>query len=564
MLQVDPLSPGLRLGRYELIQRLAVGGMAEIYLARATGIEGFEKLVVLKRILPQFARNEGFVSMFLDEARLSATLQHPNIAQVYDIGQHDGSYFFTMEYVRGEDVRTLLKTSVKEKRRIPLSLCIKIIADACAGLHAAHEKCGMDGEALNIIHRDVSPSNVIVSYEGAVKLLDFGVAKAAQRQTETRSGTLKGKVSYMSPEQCRGRDLDRRSDIFALGILLYELTLRRRLFKAESEFEVMTNIVKHDVEPPSKRFPKYPKQLELILMKALRRDRDERYATAQEMQEDLEDFASRNRLRLSNVRLGKFMAEMFVDRMREIDSAITRRPRTEELIEQAQDEELIEQAQEELIEQAQDEDSGGSFPEIEIDTGDRERPTTVGSGLAKPEQRVAEETPVAGVSTGASIEPAGRRGWALAAVVAVAAAVVLFVVMQNRAGSNPPHDATKSVVPRPTAQPTAAAPRAGKAAPKPVVKTGGAAEKTATEAATRADTETETETGAATGDAATGNAATGKRPVKPKHKAVRRHVRRVRRRPYRVRHVHRSKPKPKLKKHKKRTWELDSPLPPPQ
>jgi serine/threonine protein kinase len=311
------LVPGSTLGSYELLRRLACGGMAELYLARSRGIEGFEKVVVLKRILPQFAQNRDFVSMFLDEARLSATLQHPNIAQVHDIGQWHGSYFFTMEYIHGQDIRGVLQAAARRHQRIPLAQALTMIAGASAGLHAAHEKRSLDGRPLQIVHRDVSPSNVLVSYDGAVKVVDFGVAKAAQRQTETRTGTLKGKIAYMSPEQCLGKPLDRRSDIFSIGILLYELTTGRRLFKGEAEFGVMQRIVSEDVTPPSHLVASYPPELEKIVIKALRRDRDERYATAQDLQLDIEHFAGNHRLTLSQVMLARFMQTLFADTLRE-------------------------------------------------------------------------------------------------------------------------------------------------------------------------------------------------------------------------------------------------------
>jgi serine/threonine protein kinase len=311
------LVPGSTLGSYELLRRLASGGMAELYLARSRGIEGFEKVVVLKRILPQYAQNRDFVSMFLDEARLSATLQHPNIAQVHDIGQWHGSYFFTMEYIHGQDIRGVLQAAARRHQRIPLAQALTMIAGASAGLHAAHEKRSLDGRPLKIVHRDVSPSNVLVSYDGAVKVVDFGVAKAAQRQTETRTGTLKGKIAYMSPEQCLGKPLDRRSDIFSIGILLYELTTGRRLFKGEAEFGVMQRIVSEDVTPPSHLVASYPPDLEKIVIKALRRDRDERYATAQDLQLDIEHFAGSHRLTLSQVMLARFMQTLFADVLRE-------------------------------------------------------------------------------------------------------------------------------------------------------------------------------------------------------------------------------------------------------
>ncbi len=309
----DFLAPGTRLGRYELLKRLAVGGMAELYLARSTGIEGFEKLVALKRILPQYATNDEFVNMFLDEARLSATLQHANIAQVYDIGQTPEGLFFTMEYVHGKDVRDLLKRSVRRAQPIPLAHSLSIIAGAAAGLHAAHEKHGPDGRPLGVVHRDVSPANVLVSYDGCVKLIDFGVAKAARNNSQTRVGTLKGKIAYMAPEQCLGEPVDRRSDLFALGIVLYELTCGRRLFQGETEFAIMKRIVGEDAPPPSQVCADYPPGLEAIVRKALARDPAARYQNAQDLQLAIESFARLHGLVLSAVRLGGYMRELFAD-----------------------------------------------------------------------------------------------------------------------------------------------------------------------------------------------------------------------------------------------------------
>jgi serine/threonine protein kinase len=293
------------------MKRLAVGGMAEIYLARASGSEGFEKLVALKRILPQHALSEEFIGMFLNEARLAATLHHPNIAQTYDIGSDGGSYFFTMEYVHGEDMRTLLKAAAKSGQGMPLEHAINVILGVCGGLHHAHEKRGQDGKPLGIVHRDVSPSNVLVTYDGAVKLVDFGIAKATSHRAETRVGTLKGKIAYMSPEQCRGEPLDRRSDVFSIGILLYEFTTGHRLFKGDNEFAILNLIVNQDVTPPSQIRPGYPPLLEQIVLRALARERDQRYSTAEELQSDLEGFAREMRLGVSAIALGRFMEALF-------------------------------------------------------------------------------------------------------------------------------------------------------------------------------------------------------------------------------------------------------------
>lgn len=461
----DALAPGLRLGRYELIQRIAVGGMAEIYLARATGIEGFEKLVVLKRILPQFARNSEFVAMFLDEARLSATLQHPNIAQVHDIGQYGDSYFFTMEYIRGEDVRSILKAAIAARKRVPLANALTIITGAAAGLHAAHEKRAIDGTPLEIVHRDVSPSNVLVSYDGAVKLVDFGVAKAAQRQTETAAGTLKGKVSYMSPEQCRGKHIDRRSDVFALGILLYEMTLHRRLFRGDSEFEIMTKIVNEDVGPPSAIVSKYPAALEHILLRSLRRDPNERYSSAQEMQLELEEFARSHGLALSAIGLGAYMQEMFIDHMRAEEAAVRRRPRTGEIIPAAAVAAppsgrtgLLDQ---DYVEIDVDVDLGGGADEADLEIEIEMPPTRIGS---RDEILIAAEhqTEVPVLTS-----RAGRWVGAVAAIAALGISVVFIAVSMQSGGGDPGDEPDTASAPTHVAAPAPAQAEPRQPAPKP-------------------------------------------------------------------------------------------------
>ncbi len=287
----ETLRPGQIIGRYRIVRRIAVGGMAELYLAYATGVEGFEKLVAIKRVQPTFAIDPEFVSMFLDEARLAATLSHPNIAQVYDVGVDGHSYFFAMEFVDGRDVRHLLREAVHRGERLPLAIAIGIAGGVAAGLHAAHENRAADRTPLRIVHRDVSPGNVLVTFGGAVKLIDFGIAKAARRRTVTQAGQLKGKAGYMSPEQCTGTAIDRRSDIFALGVLLYELTTTRRLFAGGDEYATMRMIVDGRISPPSRVVADYPAELEAILMRALARDPDDRYQTARDLHLDLVRFA---------------------------------------------------------------------------------------------------------------------------------------------------------------------------------------------------------------------------------------------------------------------------------
>ena len=315
------LAPGDKLGKFELIRQIAVGGMAELYLARTMGIEGFEKLVVVKRILPQYADNQQFVSMFLNEARLSATLHHANIAQVYDIGVEDGDYFFSMEYIHGEDLGRLHATGLENGVPMSLDAALTLVAGLCAGLHYAHTKAGPDGKPLEVVHRDVSPSNVIVSYDGGVKLVDFGIARAGSAPTTTRGG-LKGKIAYMSPEQCKGDGkLDRRSDIFSIGTILYELTTGRLPFPDDNEYAVLNSIVNVDVPRPSTIVPSYAPALETIVLKALARDAAHRYATALELQKEIEDFAHENRLRVSPLVLARLMSTLFPARLEEWDQA---------------------------------------------------------------------------------------------------------------------------------------------------------------------------------------------------------------------------------------------------
>ncbi len=315
------LAPGDKLGKFELIRQIAVGGMAELYLARTMGIEGFEKLVVVKRILPQYINNPSFVNMFLNEARLSATLHHPNITQVYDIGVEEGDYFFSMEYVHGEDLGRLAVTALENGVPISLDCALTLVAGLCAGLHYAHEKAGPDGKPLNVVHRDVSPSNVLVSYDGAVKLVDFGIARAGSNPATTRGG-LKGKISYMSPEQCRGNAaLDRRSDVFSIGTILYELTTGQLPFTDETEYGVLNQIVNNDVPPPSTLVPNYPPALEAIVVRALSRDPDTRFKSALELQGQIEDFAHENRLRVSPLVLARLMSNLFPARLEEWDHA---------------------------------------------------------------------------------------------------------------------------------------------------------------------------------------------------------------------------------------------------
>jgi len=321
----DPRA-GAAVGKYRPFRRLAVGGMAEIYLAYARSLAGFEKLVVLKRVLPQHSENAEFMRMFLDEARLAATLDHPNIVHVYDIGEHAGSFFFAMEYVHGQSLLRIMRQITSARRWLPVEHALGIVIGTCAGLHHAHDKVGLDGQPLGIVHRDVSPPNILISYDGAVKVADFGIAKAASMKSSTGVGTLKGKIPYMSPEQCKSEPLDRRSDVFSIGILLYELTVGRRLFQADSEIGIIHKVVHGVVPPPSTLLRGYPEELERIVLKALQVHPDLRYPSARALQIDLEEFARDHRVAISSARLAAFMEELFDAETRRWPSDPTARP----------------------------------------------------------------------------------------------------------------------------------------------------------------------------------------------------------------------------------------------
>jgi serine/threonine-protein kinase len=276
-----------RIGRYEILGELAAGGMAEILLARVSGPGSFRRALVIKRILRSYAGTELFVRMFLDEARIVASLQHPNVVHVQELGEHEGEAFLVMEYVAGENAASLLKRAVAANQPLDPRLAAHVMAEAAAALHAAHELVDDEGRPQHLVHRDVSPQNLLVSYDGHVKLVDFGVAHFAQRSTKTVPGELKGKFEYMSPEQGLGRDLDRRSDLFSAGIVLYELSTGRRLFKRPSVVKTIDAICREPVTPPSRVLPGYPPALEAIVMRALAKDPNDRFATGAELRRAL-------------------------------------------------------------------------------------------------------------------------------------------------------------------------------------------------------------------------------------------------------------------------------------
>jgi serine/threonine-protein kinase len=302
-----------QFGKYLLLKRLALGGMAEIWLAKQLGVQGFEKLVVVKRILDQFAGEKEFVEMFLDEARLAASLNHPNVVQIYDLGQEQRSFFIAMEFIAGHDLFAILRKCKQSHTPLPPEIAARMVAGACEGLHYAHTRRDNRGNPLNIVHRDVSPSNILVTYDGGVKVVDFGIAKAESQSTKTEAGRLKGKYSYMSPEQIRSEPLDGRSDVFALGIVLHEILVGRRLFKRENELAIMQDILDGEVRRPSALRADIPAALDEIVLKALQKDRRKRFANAQEMQVALEKFLSGASEPPTSLHVSNFVMRLFAD-----------------------------------------------------------------------------------------------------------------------------------------------------------------------------------------------------------------------------------------------------------
>lgn len=302
------LEPGTRLDRYTLIRRLAMGGMAELYLAQQTGAAGFSKIVALKRIHPHLSQNETFTGMFLSEARLASDLNHPNLAHVLDFGECNKEHYLTMEYVHGANLHEALKQACAP---LPMAAALQVVIDVARGLHELHELRSTDGRPLGMVHRDVSPSNVLLAYDGSVKLTDFGIAKAMELTSATRTGTFKGKLGHSSPEQARGEQIDRRSDVFCLGILLYEVTTGARAFSGPNEFAVLGKVASANYDPPQTLVENYPQDLEQLVRGALAASPEDRPATAAEFAESLAAFARAEGIALGPGPVAALLRDLF-------------------------------------------------------------------------------------------------------------------------------------------------------------------------------------------------------------------------------------------------------------
>ncbi len=403
-----------QFGSYVFLQKFAVGGMAELYKARKSGAKGFQKLFVAKKILPHLAMNDDFIGMLIDEAKVAALLDHPNIVRIYDLGKVEDSYCIVMEYVRGRDLRKVLNRSAKLNTPIPIAEACLIAASVLAGLSSAHTK-KFKGKELDIVHRDISPQNILVSFEGEVKIADFGIAKAANQSTETKAGVLKGKVSYMSPEQASGRPLDCRSDIFSAGVILYEMLTGRKLFHGESDMVTINKVRMAKVDPlPSSVNPSVPKELDGILMKALARDPSKRYQTAAEMEKEIYWLMRAEGYTADSYSLGEYVSGIFKE---EREAEIT------------EDEELFE--------------AGATATEEKIFQ------TTIDNGPLHPEP--TQETLNAAVEVKPPAQPVRNTPkWHYAAVVAVAALAIPATFFVARLTYT-----AKSVAQKPTEAPLA-------------------------------------------------------------------------------------------------------------
>ncbi len=287
--QLDPdFHRGMKVGKYEVLRRLSVGGMAELFLAFTAGPGGFRKYVVVKRILPDVRENEHFVRMFLDEARITAAFSHPNIAQVFDLGEEEDGLYLAMEYIAGQNVSEIVRACADKRAVLPIGFSVSVARDVCLALHYAHTFADPTGRPFPVIHRDVTQKNVMVTFEGQVKLLDFGIAKARGSLGRTQTGTVKGTTGYMSPEQVRGEPLDARSDVFAVGVLLHELVTGRRLFSAEKEIDEMRMVLDGKVAAPVELEPLVPVAISDVVMKALAKEKTERFSSAKELARALE------------------------------------------------------------------------------------------------------------------------------------------------------------------------------------------------------------------------------------------------------------------------------------
>lgn len=318
----DATDQSTTLGKYRLLAELGRGGMAQVYLAVASGPAGFHKLLVVKQIDADLAEDPEFVTMFLDEARLAARLNHPNVVQTYEVGQDGGRYFIAMEYLEGQPFSSAIGRLARKLGVMTVEMQLRVVVEALAGLHYAHELCDFDGSHLAVVHRDMSPHNIFVTYSGQVKVVDFGIAKACTSSVRTQTGVMKGKVGYMGPEQTRGEGVDRRADVFSVGVILWEIAVGKRLFAGVPDYVVMQRIIDGDIPTPSSVCSSVSPRLEEIILQAMAAAPEDRFQTAADLGAELEAYL-KDRGELGTTRdVGQLMAEHFAERRARIDTII--------------------------------------------------------------------------------------------------------------------------------------------------------------------------------------------------------------------------------------------------
>jgi serine/threonine protein kinase/Flp pilus assembly protein TadD len=450
--------PGLRrLGKYELIARIGEGGMAEVYLARQRGPMDFEKVVVVKTIHPHLGRKKKFIDMLLDEARIAARLKHPCVVDIYDLGVEGDTYFIAMEHLPGETLLSVLRACVKQ-RQLDVPCTARIIADVADGLQAAHDLKDNIGHPLELVHRDITPGNIVVLYTGQVKILDFGIAKARGRLAEeTDADHFKGKLGYISPEQVKGQKVDRRSDIFSLGVVMWESLALRRLFRKNTPAAAADAILKETIPPPSKYRSSVPPKLDSICMRALARDPDERYSNASEMQEDIERFLAAGSFRPHKAAIRKYMHEIFAERIEEREQLVHR-------VVVATSEFLV-SSMPRYSSEGDIDNSGDEYPVVEISSGSSPRIQPPKGRTGTPSKQGEEATPagagerLAGDHEGTALPPldqpagAGRskRVWAgVGGAVVLALVIIVAVAMSGGGGESQPVASKAQEVPQTT------------------------------------------------------------------------------------------------------------------
>ncbi|SEM85165.1 serine/threonine protein kinase [Stigmatella aurantiaca] len=471
------LAAGAQIGKYIVRRKLAEGGMAELYLCTAQGAEGFEKEVVIKQVRAFLASDPGFVEMFIAEARLASRLNHANVVQIFDFEKHEDTYYLAMEYVRGCTLWDLRKKCKEQREPMPPVLVAHIGVEVARGLHYAH-RLQVNGEPLFLVHRDVTPHNVLLSFDGAVKLTDFGIAKAGNKLTSP--GMLKGKFAYMSPEQSRGEHVDARTDVFALGIVLWEMLTGGRLFDGDSELAVLRAVQESAIAPPSRLNPEVPEELGAVVMKALRRDASERYQTAAEFERALAQCVMNHARSVDDTDVGAFLRRLFGGTPAQHLSAMVER---------------TQQAAAEAVPAAPPvSEPGLREPTAVMPGAPRRRGASLEGARSQaapspdedvhaPTHRLPRPGPVSG-NPGVPVEaskPSGRGGEAssgrkglwvglgLAALVVLAGAGGLALSQKQAAPPAPyPVAGPSRTAQKPSAAPAATEPEAGQAAPPPV------------------------------------------------------------------------------------------------